>query len=179
MPVVAAQSSFENSSLPSCTPLPAKFVQYSPLVAGQAGFNTQYPRHISGQVITRHQPARFYGQYHPAVQIGTTYMHQHAQPIVVGRAGQLVYVHPISQDPMQGTAVLSQGYPVLTPCQANIPKFEGTPAQSMQFCMSQPPVTAAPVQPFAMPSPAQFSHIPAIRPITVPGGNGFFGSKYQ
>lgn len=179
MPVAAAQSSLEISSFPSCTPLPAKFVQYSPLVAGQTGISTQYPQPISGQVNAR-QPARFIGQYHPTIQTGTAYMHQNTQPVMVGRTSQLVYVHPISQDPMQGTTVLSQGFPVLAPCQANMPKLQGTHVQSLQFCMAPPLVTAAPVQPFAIPSPIPFSSpVPSIRPITVPGGNGFFGSKFQ
>ncbi|KAI0507510.1 hypothetical protein KFK09_013635 [Dendrobium nobile] len=143
MPVVAAQSSLEINSFPTCMPLPAKFVQYSPAV--QTGISTQYP-----------------------------------QTVMVGRTGQLVYVHPISQDPMQGTAVLSQGCPVLTPCHANIPKLQGSNAQSLQFCMTPPLVTAAPAQPFAIPNPIPFSSpVPAIRPITVPGGNGYFGSKFQ
>lgn len=182
MPVAtAAQSSFEISSFPSYTPLPAKFVHYNPFVSGETGINTQYPRPISGPVNTRHQQARFFGQYHPAVQTGTTYVHPHAQPVMVGRAGQLIYMHPISQDPVQGTAILPQGFPVLTPYQANIPKFEGAPSQTMQFCMNPPYlIAAAPVQTYAVPSPVQFSSpIPAIRPITVPSGKDFFGSKFQ
>lgn len=181
MPITAAaQSSFEISSFPSCTPLPAKFVHYSPLVSGQTGINAQYPRPISGPVNTRHQQARFFGQYHPAVQTGTTYMHQHAQPVMVGRAGQLIYMHPISQDPMQGTTVFPQGFPVLTPCQASIPKFEGAPAQSLQYYMNPYLIASPPVQAYAVPSPVHFSSpIPAIRPITVPGGKDFFGSKFQ
>ncbi|KAK8934830.1 hypothetical protein KSP39_PZI014411 [Platanthera zijinensis] len=181
MPVTAAaQPSFEISSFPNCTPLPAKFVHYSPLVSGHIGINAQYPRSISGPVNTRHQQARFFVQYHPAVQTGTTYVHQHAQPVMVGRAGQLIYMHPISQDPMQGTAVLPQGFPVLTPCQASIPKFEGAPAQSLQYYMNPYLVASAPVQAYAVPSPVQFSSpIPAIRPIVVPGGKDFFGSKFQ
>ncbi|PKU65316.1 uncharacterized protein LOC110099289 [Dendrobium catenatum] len=179
MPVVAAQSSLEINSFPTCTALPAKFVQYSPLAAVQTGISTQYPQTISGQVGAR-QPARFIGQYYPTLHTGTAYMHQNTQPVMVGRTGQLVYVHPISQDPMQGTAVLSQGCPVLTPCHANIPKLQGSNAQSLQFCMTPPLVTAAPAQPFAIPNPIPFSSlVPAIRPITVPGGNGYFGSKFQ
>ncbi|KAK8967355.1 hypothetical protein KSP40_PGU014098 [Platanthera guangdongensis] len=83
-------------------------------------------------------------------------------------------------DPMQGTAVLPQGLPVLTPCQASIPKFEGAPAQSLQYYMHPYLVASAPVQAYAVPSPVQFSSpIPAIRPIAVPGGKDFFGSKFQ
>lgn len=181
VPLVAAQSSVEINPFPTCTPLPAKFVQYNPLVvAGQTGISTQYPQPISGQVNARQQPARFIGQYHPTIQTGTAYMHQNTQPVMVGRSGQLIYVHPISQDPMQGTAILSQGFPLLTPCQVNMPKIQGTHAQSLQLCMTPPLVTAAPVQPFTIPSPIPFSSpVPVIRPITVPGGNGFFGSKFQ
>ncbi|XP_020584696.1 polyadenylate-binding protein-interacting protein 4-like [Phalaenopsis equestris] len=180
MPAVAAQSSLEISSFPACAPLPAKFVQYNPLVAAQTGISNQYPQPIPGQLNVRQQATRYIGQYHPTIQTGTAYMHQNTQPVMVGRTGQLVYVHPISQDPTHGAAVLSQGFPVLTPCQANLPKLQGTQAQSLQFCMTPPLATAAPVQPFVLPSPIPFSpSVPVIRPITVPAGTGFFGSKFQ
>ncbi|PKA63723.1 hypothetical protein AXF42_Ash017007 [Apostasia shenzhenica] len=179
VPVAATPSSLEFSSLSNCTPLSAKFVQYSPLVAGQSGVITEYPRPVMGPANARQQLVRVSRPYHP-VQSGAAYIHQNSQPVLVGRTGQVVYMHSLPQDPIAGTTVLSQSFPLLRPFQANIPKLQGTPAQSMQFCIPQPLISRGSVQPFVMPSPVQLSPpVPPVRAIAVPGGNGFFGSKFQ
>ena len=55
----------------------------------------------------------------------------------------------------------------------------GTASPSLQLCMAPPLVTAA-TQPFTVPGHIPFSQpFPTVRPILVPGGNGFYGSKFQ
>ncbi|KAG0449947.1 hypothetical protein HPP92_027009 [Vanilla planifolia] len=110
-------------------------------------------------------------QYGPLVTGQSGIYPQFARPVMFGRAGQLFYVHALSQDPVQETTILSQEFPLLTPY---LPKLEGD--QSLPFSINLPVVTA-PMHPYAssipFPSPA-----PNVRSLTLPGRNGFVGNKF-
>ncbi|XP_074348178.1 uncharacterized protein LOC141686960 isoform X2 [Apium graveolens] len=108
---------------------------------------------------------------------------QYSQPLMVGRLGQLVYMHPVSHDVVQGAPAFSQmpHIPLFAQQQIHLPKHQGsTAAQSLQWC-SSPPYIAGGQQPFAVSShiPISQPHFPVIRPIPVSGTNGFLGSKFS
>ncbi|KAG0469831.1 hypothetical protein HPP92_016531 [Vanilla planifolia] len=110
-------------------------------------------------------------QYGPLVTGQSGIYPQFVRPVMFGRASQLFYVHALSQDPVQETTILSQEFPLLTPC---LPKLEGD--QSLPLSINLPVVTA-PMHPYAssipFPSPA-----PNVRSLTMPGRNGFVGNKF-
>ncbi|KAK6149296.1 hypothetical protein DH2020_016821 [Rehmannia glutinosa] len=70
--------------------------------------------------------------------------------------------------------------PLLTPHQVHLPKHQGNAsAQALQLCMT-PSIMANGPQPFVMPSsiPISQSAFPVLRPIAVPGSNGFLSTKF-
>uniref|UniRef100_A0A5B6Z7E2 Putative polyadenylate-binding protein-interacting protein 4 isoform X1 n=1 Tax=Davidia involucrata TaxID=16924 RepID=A0A5B6Z7E2_DAVIN len=183
VPVAAPQPEVEISPFTSRSSLPVKFVPFGNLMVGNGGSDSQYPQSIVGHVGSRTQPVRFAGQYH-SVQTGPAYIHPNSQNVMVGRlGGQLVYVHPVSHDVTQGAAALSQvsTRPLLTPHQVHLPKHQGSAAaQALQFCVT-PPFIASGQQPFTVPSHIPLTQqppFPVIRPIPVPGPNGFFSTKF-
>ncbi|XP_008809193.2 uncharacterized protein LOC103720978 isoform X2 [Phoenix dactylifera] len=180
MPIAGVQSGIGISPSASHSSRPSKFVPYNSLVAGHTGIGAQYPRPVMGHASARQQPARFGAQNHP-VQTGPPYVNPNPQTVMVGQMGQLVYVNPITQDPIQGPQVISQGFShsLLTPYQANMPKLQGTAAPPLQLCMA-PPLIAGSNQPLMVPSNIPTTQpFPAIRPIMVPSGNGIFTSRFQ
>lgn len=167
---------------PYVSPMAVKYVPYGGLVSSNGGTEMQYSQPAVGHLGSRTQPVRYASQYHP-VQAGTTYVHPTSQNLMVGRLGPLVYVHPMSNDVVQGAPTFSQvsNIPLFSPHQMHLPKHQGsTAAQSLQWC-SSPPYLAAGQQPFAVPShiPISQPHFPVIRPIPVSGTNGFLGSKFS
>ncbi|KAK2990008.1 hypothetical protein RJ640_004686 [Escallonia rubra] len=253
------QPEIEISPFAPRSSLPMKLVPYGNLVAEIGDNEMQYSQPIVGHVGNRTQPIRYPAQYHP-VQAGPTYMHPNSQNVMVGRMGQLVYVHPVSHDIVQGAAAFSQvsSCPLLTPHQVHLSKHQdsdldaaslstmplvtmlaaGVPeskrnlsklhisglgreknrtlgfqflwvkidvcdlsnnvatihvidaattsrsaaAQALQIVAAPPFIAAAAAgqQSFAVPSHIPISQppFPIIRPIPVPGSNGFSGSKY-
>lgn len=182
VPLPTSQPEIEIGHFAPRSSLPVKFVPYGNMLAGNGGNDVQYSPPIVGHVTNRTQPIRYGAQYHP-VQAGPTYVHPSSQNVMVGRLGQLVYVHPVSQDVVQGSAGFSQvsTCSLLAPHQIHLPKHQGTAAaQALQLCVT-PPFIATGQPPFAVPSHIPISQppFPMIRPIPVPGSNGFLGSKFS
>lgn len=157
--------------------LPVKFVPYG-------GNDVQHPPPIVGYMTNRSQPVRYGGQYHP-VQTAPTYVQPSPQNVMVGRLGQVFYVHPVSQDLIPSTT----GFPqmstcsILTPHQLHVPKHQGNAAgQALQLCAPPPFIAGGGGQaPLVLPSHMPISQppYPVIRPIPVPGSNGFLVSKFS
>ncbi|KAK1260707.1 hypothetical protein QJS04_geneDACA018051 [Acorus gramineus] len=120
-----SQPGIEISPL-SSRPLPVKFVNYNNLVTGHSDINSQIPHTITGHAGSRQQPIRP-GPGYP-LQVAPTYMHPNCQTVMVGRFGQLMYVHPMTHDGIPGATVLAQGSPLpfMTPHQAHLPKSQGS-----------------------------------------------------
>ncbi|XP_043693132.1 polyadenylate-binding protein-interacting protein 3-like [Telopea speciosissima] len=94
VPVAGVQPEIGVSSFAPCSSLPVKFVQYNNSVIVNGGSGSQYSQPIVGHVGSRPQPIRYAGQY--PIQAGPAYVHPNSQPVMVGRLGQLLYVHPVS-----------------------------------------------------------------------------------
>lgn len=176
----AAQQEIEFNPYAARSSVPVKYVPYSNLTAGNGVSGSQFSQHIVGHLGSRTQPLRHTGQYNP-VQAGPAYMHPNSQAVVLGRFGQLVYVHPVPHDLVQGAAAISpvSSRPLLTPHQVQFPKHQGSPAsQALPLCVP-PPFIATGHQPFAVPShiPTFQPPFPANRPIPVPGSNSLYTAK--
>ncbi|KAG9454058.1 hypothetical protein H6P81_006962 [Aristolochia fimbriata] len=175
--VAATQPGVEVSSFAPRASVPVKFVQYNNMMAGNVGTGSQYGLPIVGHIGSRQQHVR-YSSHYPA---GPTYIppnHPNSQAVTLGRLGQVVYVHPISHDVIQGAPALSQGpgcHLLATPHQPHLPKHQGT-VTPLQLCMT-PPLVAGGQQPVALPAQLPFSQpVPAIRPVpVVPSITSVFG----
>ncbi|GAB2277802.1 hypothetical protein Dimus_012506 [Dionaea muscipula] len=169
---------------------PAKFVPHSNFTVANGGNGLQYaqPVQIAGHIANRTQPIRYSGQYQP-VQAGVPYVLTNPSNLsqgMIGRVGQLVYVHPVTQDMGQAEAVVPHAPHPLLPQQhhIHIPEHDGlVMAQPPQLSLTLP-LMAANVQqqppPFPLPSHVQLSQPPfqTIRPITVIGSNGPYNIKF-
>ncbi|PSR96285.1 Polyadenylate-binding protein [Actinidia chinensis var. chinensis] len=180
-PVVPVQQEAEISQFVPRSSLPVKLVPYGNLIAGNGVIDSQYSQSIIGHVGSRAQSHRYAGQHH-SIQAGPAYMHPSSQNVMVGRLGQLVYMHPVSHDMNQGVAVLSQvsTRPLLTPHQGHLPKHQGNAAaQALQLCVT-PPFIAGGQQPYVVQShvPLPQPAFPVIRPFPMPGSNGIFSAKF-
>ncbi|GFZ07427.1 hypothetical protein Acr_19g0003640 [Actinidia rufa] len=181
VPIVSAQQEAEISQFVPRSSLPVKLVPYGNLIAGNGIIDSQYSQSIIGHVGSRAQSHRYAGQHH-SIQAGPTYMHPSSQNAMVGRRGQLVYIHPVSHDMNQGVAVLSQvsTRPLMTPHQGHLPKHQGNAAaQALQLCVT-PPFISGGQQPYVVQSHVPFPQpaFPVIRPFPVPGSNGSFSPKF-
>lgn len=178
VPVAAVQQEIGiNSFAPR--PLPVKYIPHSNLTAGNGVSVSQNSQPIVGNLGSRSQPVRYAGHYLP-VQAGSTYVQPNSQAVMVGRLGQLFYVHPVSHDVVQGAAAISPvpGQPLLTPQQVQFTKHQGSAAaQAMQLCAA-PTFVGNGQQPFGLPSQLPFIQ-PPFRPLTPPGSTGFFTPKFQ
>ncbi|MFS7984831.1 putative ataxin 2, SM domain-containing protein [Helianthus anomalus] len=166
--VVRPQPEVEISPFASHTP-PVKYVPYG-------GNGVQHLPPIAGYMTNRSQPVRYGVPYHP-VQTAPTYVQPSSQNAMVGRLGPVVYVHPVSQVP--STNSFSS---ILTPHQVHVPKHQGTvAAQALQLLHAAPPLMGGGQPPFVLPSHIPVSHptYPVMRPISVPGSNGFLVSKFS
>ncbi|THG12207.1 hypothetical protein TEA_000565 [Camellia sinensis var. sinensis] len=182
VPIASAQPEVEISPFVPRSSLPVKFVPYGNFVAGSGIGDSQYSQPIIGHIGNRTQSVRYDGQHHHSIQAGPAYMHPNSQNVMVGRLGQLIYMHPFSHDVNQGAAAFSQvsNRHLLTPHQGHLPKHQGNAAaQALQLCVTPPFIAGQ--QPFA----AAQSHIPlpqppfpVIRSIPVPGSNGLFSTKF-
>ncbi|KAG2682244.1 hypothetical protein I3760_11G182900 [Carya illinoinensis] len=173
-PVAAAQPEPEFSTFASCSSMNVKVVPYGNLTAGNGVSGSRFSQPIVGPMGSRTQPFRYPGQYNP-VRAGPAYTHPTAQAVMFGRWGPLVYVHPVSNDLVQGAAAISplSVRPVLTPHQVQFQKQQGSAVGQALHLSGQ--------QPFAVPShiPLVQSTFPANHPISVPGANGLYGTKFS
>lgn len=181
IPVPAAQPEVALRPFGSHSSIPVKILPYGNLPAGTVGTTPQFPQPIIGHVGSRPQPLRYTVQY--PIQAGPGIVHSNSQSLTDGRLGQLLYVHPVSQELVPGVTALSSPFvrPLPTPHQVQFPKQQGTSAgQAMQLCVAPPLVATGQQPPYAVPC-----HIPVLQPpfpsnryIQVPGFNGPLGSKF-
>ncbi|KAL0443381.1 UNVERIFIED_CONTAM: Polyadenylate-binding protein-interacting protein 4 [Sesamum latifolium] len=180
-PMAAAQEEVDASSF-AHSPVPVKFAPFNNVAVGNGGSDAPYVQPIIGQVVNRTpQPFRYTGQYQN-FQAGPAYGHPNVQNVMFGRGPVVCMHHPVSSDVVQSAAGFSPATarPLLTPHQVHLPKHQGTAsAQALQLCMA-PPILASGPQPFVMPSsiPIQQPLFPVLRPIAVPGANGFLSTKF-
>ncbi|WOL15700.1 hypothetical protein Cni_G24481 [Canna indica] len=171
MPISGAQLGTEVNSLASRLTVPSKLIPYNNVIAAQAGMGTQYARPVMGHTSVRQLPVRMNGQYHP-LQAGHLYLSPHSQMVAVGPLHQPSYVHPVTQDVIQGT-LMPQAQPHPLFMQANALKFQGAAAQTLQLPMT-PPIMAVENQTLMAPTHVPFSQpFPVAQPIMIPGGNGY------
>ncbi|KAL3821041.1 hypothetical protein ACJIZ3_006946 [Penstemon smallii] len=179
-PIATAQQEVDASSFPRSS-VPVKFVAYNNVTVGNGGNDTPYVQPMIGQVVSRTQPVRYAGQYHN-FQTGPTYIHQNPQNVMFGRVGPLVCMHPISNDVVQTATGFSPATtrPHLTPHPVHFPKHQGNgSAQALQMYMT-PQIIANGAQRFEMQNSIPISQpiFPMLRPIAVPGLNGFSSTKF-
>ncbi|GMP52489.1 hypothetical protein CsSME_00018278 [Camellia sinensis var. sinensis] len=183
VPIASALPEVDMSSFVPRSSLPVKFVPHGNLIAGNGINDSQYSQPIIEHVGSRTQPARYAGDHH-SIQAGPAYMHSNSQNVMVGRLGQLIYMHPVSHGVNQGVAAFSQvsTHPLLNTHQGHLPKHQGSAAaQALQLCLTPPFIASGQQQPFAVqsniPLPVPQPPFPVIQPIPVPGSTGIFNTK--
>ncbi|KAE8125569.1 hypothetical protein FH972_020355 [Carpinus fangiana] len=180
VPVAAVQPEIEFSPFASRSSMPIKFVPYGNFTAGNGVSSSQFSQPIIGPMGSRTQ--RYTGQYNP-IQAGTAYVHPNSQAVMVGRLGQLVYVHPVTHEIVQGASAISpaSARPLLTPHQVQFPKQQVVVPSQALHVSAPPPFMASGQQPFAVPSHFSLlqSPFPANRAIPVPGANGLSSTKFS
>lgn len=167
-------TSFTHSSVPS------KFVPYNNAAVAHGGNDGPYVQPVIGQVVNRTQPVRYTGQFQN-LQTNYDYVHPNSQNVILGR-GPLACMHPVSNYVVHSVSGFSPAAmrPVSTLHQVHPPKHQGNAsAQALQLCMN-PPIMANVPQPFIIPSSIPISQpvFPVLRPIAIPGANGFLSTKY-
>ncbi|KAL7217967.1 hypothetical protein ACSBR2_011233 [Camellia fascicularis] len=184
VPIASALPEVDMSSFVPRSSLPVKFVPHGNLIAGNGINNSQYSQPIIEHVGSRTQPARYAGHHH-SIQAGPAYMHSNSQNVMVGRLGQLIYMHPVSHGVNQGVAAFSQvsTHPLLNTHQGHLPKHQGSAAaQALQLCLTPPFIASGQQQPFAVqshiPLPVPQPPFSVIQPIAVPGSTGIFNTKF-
>ncbi|XP_054821099.1 uncharacterized protein LOC129319999 isoform X2 [Prosopis cineraria] len=181
VPIAAIQSEVGFNTLVSRPSLPVKVAQYGNLTAANGGSGSQFTQPIVGQLTHRTQPLRFAAHYNPVLS-EPTYLQPSCPAVVVGRSGQLVYVHPVTHDLVHGAMSISpvSPRPLLNMNHVQFPKQQGgTMGQVMPFCVP-PPVLANGQQPCSLQNhnPVLQPSLYATRPIPVLGPNGFYGTKF-
>ncbi|XP_014626343.1 ataxin-2 homolog isoform X1 [Glycine max] len=159
--------------------MPVKVSQYSNLTVGNGGSGSQFSQPIVGHVAHRAQPLRYATHYNPVLS-EPAYMQPSSPAVMVGRSPQLVYVQPVSHDLIHGTTAVPpvSARPLMNHVQ--FPKQQGgTIGPAMPVCVP-PPVLTSGHQPFTLRShiPLLQPGFPVSRPISVPGPNGFYGTKF-
>lgn len=167
-------TSFTHSSVPS------KFVPYNNAAVAHGGNDGPYVQPVIGQVVNRTQPVRYTGQFQN-LQTNYDYVHPNSQNVMLGR-GPLACMHPVSNYVVHSVSGFSPAAirPVSTLHQVHPPKHQGNAsAQALQLCMN-PPIMANVPQPFIIPSSIPISQpvFPVLRPIAIPGANGYLSTKY-
>ncbi|KAL7130979.1 hypothetical protein ABFS83_13G168100 [Erythranthe nasuta] len=161
--------------------VPVKLVPYNNMSFEHGVSDSQYGQPIIGQVMSRTQPVRYTGQYQN-YQTAPSYVHPNPHNAMFGRVGPLLCMHPISNDVAQSVAGFSPANtrPLLTPHPVHLTKHQGNnPAQALQMCMN-PPIIGNGAQSYVMTSsiPMPQPMFPVLRPIAVPGSNGFLNTKF-
>ncbi|XP_062102065.1 uncharacterized protein LOC133810773 isoform X1 [Humulus lupulus] len=151
---VLAQSELGLSPFGSHSSVPVKILPYGNFPTGNVVAASQFPQPIVGHMGSRMQPLRYSSQY--PIQAGPGIVHPNSQSVMVGRLGQLVYVHSVSQEMVQGVTTLSSpfAHPLSSPHQTQFPKHQGATAaaQAMQLRVA-PPLIASGEQLYAVPLP--------------------------
>ncbi|KAK7288600.1 hypothetical protein RIF29_02066 [Crotalaria pallida] len=168
------------STFASRPSLPVKVAEYSNVSEGNGGSGSQFSQPFIGQLPHRTQPLRYTAHYTPALS-EPAYLQPSSPAVMVGRSGQLVYVHPVSHELVHGATTISpvSARPLLNHVQ--LPKQQGsTVSQTIPVC-APPPVLASGQQSYALQShiPLLQPGFPTTRPISVPGPNGFYGTKFS
>ncbi|KAK7305097.1 hypothetical protein VNO77_42997 [Canavalia gladiata] len=158
---------------------PVKVAQYSNLPVANGGSGSQFTQPIVGQLAHRTQPLRYATHYAPVLS-EPAYLQPSSPAVMVGRSPQLVYVQPVSHDLIHGATTISpvSARPILNHVQ--FPKQQGgTVGQAMPVCVPPPVLTSGP-QHYAIQShiPLLQPGFPVTRPISVPGPNGFYSTKF-
>ncbi|KAJ1407919.1 Ataxin 2, SM domain [Sesbania bispinosa] len=181
VPVATIQPEVGFNTFASRPSVPVKVAQYSNLIVGNGGSDSQFSQPIVGQLTHRTQPLRYAANYTPVLS-EPAYLQPSSPAVMVGRSTQLVYVQPVSHDLIHGATAISPfsaARPLLNHVQ--FPKQQGgTVGQAMPVCVP-PPVLTSGQQPFALQShiPLLQPGFPVTRPISVPGPNGFYGTKFS
>ncbi|KAF4358693.1 hypothetical protein F8388_019897 [Cannabis sativa] len=178
---VPAQSEVGLGHFGSHSSVPVKILPYGNFPTGNVVAASQFPQPIVGHMGSRMQPLRYSNQY--PIQAVPGIMHPNSQSVMVGRFGQLVYVHPVSQEMVQGVTALSSPFvrPLSSPHQVQFPKHQGTTAaaQAVQLRVA-PPLIASGEQPYSVPLPIPILQQPSLsnRYFHVPGSNNLLNTKY-
>ncbi|QCD78335.1 uncharacterized protein LOC114189137 [Vigna unguiculata] len=180
VPVGSIQPEAGFNTFASRPSVPVKVAQYSNLPVGNGGSGSQFSQPIIGHVPHRNQPLRYPTHYTPVLS-EPAYMQPSSPAVMIGRSPQLVYVQPLSHDLIHGTPTVApvSARPLLNH-HVPFPKQQGgTIGPAMPVCVP-PPVLTSGHQPFAFQShiPLLQSGFPVTRPISVPGPNGFYGTKF-
>ncbi|RDX68137.1 Polyadenylate-binding protein-interacting protein 3 [Mucuna pruriens] len=177
IPVANIQPEVGFNTFASRPSVPVKVAQYSNLTVGNGGSGSQFSQPIVGQLTHRTQPLRYATHYTPVLS-EPAYLQPSSPAVMVGRSPQLVYVQPVSHDLIHGATTVApvSARPLLNHVQ--FPKQQGAIGQAMPVCVP-PPVLTSGQQPFALQSHIPLLHpgFPVTRPISVPGPNGFYGTK--
>ncbi|KAK7278008.1 hypothetical protein RJT34_23029 [Clitoria ternatea] len=177
VPVASIQPEVGFNTFASRSSAPVKVAQYSNLTVGNGGSGSQFSQPIVGQLAHRTQPLRYATHYTPVLS-EPAYLQPSSPAVMVGRSPQLVYVQPVSHDLIHGATAVSPARPMLNAIQ--FPKQQGgTVGQAIPVCVP-PPVLTSGQQPFALQShvPLLQPGFPVTRPISVPGPNGYYGTKF-
>ncbi|KAI4306093.1 hypothetical protein L6164_029401 [Bauhinia variegata] len=181
VPVAAIQPEVGFNTFVSRPSVPVKVAQYGNLPIGNGGSSPQFSQPIVGQLAHRAQPLRYAGHYNP-VLAEPAYLQPSSPAAMVGRSGQLVYVHPVSQDLVHGATGISPvtARPLSNLNHVQFPKQQGAAVGQPMPLGVPPPVFATGQQPFALQNhiPLLQPTFPAVRPIPVPGSNGFYSPKF-
>ncbi|CAJ1964151.1 unnamed protein product [Sphenostylis stenocarpa] len=180
VPVASIQPEVGFNAFTSRPSVPVKVAQYSNLTVGNGGSGSQFSQPIVGHVPHRNQPLRYTTHYTPVLS-EPAYIQPSSPAVMVGRSPQLVYVQPVSHDLIHGTTAVApvSARPLLNH-HVPFPKQQGgTIGPAMPVCVP-PPVLTSGHQPFALQShiPLLQPGFPLTRPISVPGPNGFYGTKF-
>ncbi|XP_019415578.1 PREDICTED: uncharacterized protein LOC109327049 isoform X2 [Lupinus angustifolius] len=176
----AIQPQVEFSTFVSRPPLPVKIADYSNVGVGNGGSGSQLSQPIIGQLAHRTQPLRYTAHYTPDLS-EPAYLQTSSPAVMVGRSGQLVYVHPVSHELVHGATTIS---PVSARPMSNHVQFPkqqgGTVGQAIQVCVP-PPVLSGEQQSYALQSHIQLLQptFPTTRPFSASVTNGFYGTKFS
>lgn len=178
-PMATAREEVDGTSFAHSS-VPFKFVPFNNAAFAHGGNDGTYVQPVIGQVVNRTQPVRYTGQFQN-LQTNYAYVHPNSHNVMLGR-GPLACMHPVSNDVVQSVSGFSPAAirPVSTLHQVHPPKHQGNAsAQALQLCMN-PPIMANVPQPFIIPSSIPISQpiFPVLRPIAIPGANGFLSTKY-
>lgn len=179
VPVASIQPEVGFNTFASRPSVPVKVAQYNNLTVGNGGSGSQFSQPIVGHVAHRTQPLRYATHYTPVLS-ESAYLPPSSPAVMVGRSPPLVYVQPVSHDLIHGATAVApvSARPLLNHVQ--FPKQQGgTIGPAMPVCVP-PPVLTSGHQPFALQShiPLLQPGFPVTRPISVPGPNGFYGTKF-
>ncbi|AES70312.1 uncharacterized protein [Medicago truncatula] len=179
LPVATIQQEAGFNNFASRPSVPVKASQYGNLTVGNPGSGSQFTQPIVGQ-LTRTQPLQYAAHYTPVLS-EPAYLQTTSSPaVMVGRSTQLVYVQQVSHDMVHGVTAPFSTRPPLNHVQFQ--KHQGgTHGQAIPVVIPPSVITSLQQQPYEVQS-----HIPILQPgfsapraISVPGPNGFYGTKFS